>query len=282
MLNKINQDTLKIAIPKNDRMKENTLDILSDFFPKTFEYFYNPKKYDLTKIIYPTEANVVLIPMREKDIAKAISLRTVEAGIISSIQFVEQGYNLQALRYSSESDCKVVAAMPCGKFFDETLSNSKKLSISTSYPNIALNFASNKGLYGPSFVPTINSYAGDVEMMGALTQSDLVIDVMQTGNSLKKWGYEPVEDIFESRALFVANTNLLKSNSAQANMLREQQAKKEQNFYLNWNDDWGNEDKAKQAFDQQQSEFADYMQNLASFKSLVLPKVSDRWPEYRF
>jgi ATP phosphoribosyltransferase len=79
------------------------------------------------------------------------------------------------------------------------------MRVATKFVNIAKNFFQGKGI----FIEVIKLY-GSIEIAPILNLSDVIVDLVSTGETLRKNGLKEVETIMESTARLIANKNLLK------------------------------------------------------------------------
>ena len=73
-------------------------------------------------------------------------------------------------------------------------------TIASKYPNVARNFFESKGMD-----VEIVKIEGSVELAPLLELSDGIVDIVETGSTLKENGLEVVEDIVNISARLVAN-----------------------------------------------------------------------------
>lgn len=78
-------------------------------------------------------------------------------------------------------------------------------TIATKYPNVARTFFESKGMD-----VEIVKIEGSVELAPLLELSDGIVDIVETGTTLKENGLEVVEDICSISARFIVNTVSLK------------------------------------------------------------------------
>lgn len=100
--------------------------------------------------------------------------------------------------------CKfAVASIPS---FDP--SDHKRKRIATKYPTVATDFYNQKG----EDVEII-SIQGSVEIAPVIGLADAIVDIVETGNTLKANGLEVFEDICRISARMIVNKAALKNNS---------------------------------------------------------------------
>ncbi len=96
--------------------------------------------------------------------------------------------------------CKLVVAGVKGEFEGRTPSNSPTIRVATKYPRITLEHFTAKG------IPVeIISLSGSIELAPLIGLADRIVDLVETGRTLKENGLEVVEVITESSARLLIN-----------------------------------------------------------------------------
>ena len=92
---------------------------------------------------------------------------------------------------------------------DQTLP-SRRLRIATKYANVARQYFANKGMQ----VDIIKLY-GSMELAPLVGLGDLIVDVVDTGNTLRANGLEPLDEICQVSSRLIANPASYKRKVAQ-------------------------------------------------------------------
>ena len=79
------------------------------------------------------------------------------------------------------------------------------MKIATKYPNITKDYFIKKGF----FVEVIKLY-GSIEVAPILKLSEMIVDIVSTGETLRKNGLNIIEEICSSTARLIANKNLMR------------------------------------------------------------------------
>jgi len=95
--------------------------------------------------------------------------------------------------------CKVSVA---GIKNDESYKNKTQIVVATKLVNIAKKYFSKNGI--PIELIKLN---GSIELAPLVGLSDVIVDIVETGNTLKENGLEEKEIIFHSSARLIANKN---------------------------------------------------------------------------
>ena len=104
-----------------------------------------------------------------------------------------------------------------GKFFelvDLGFGRCKFALATTKYPNVARNFFEKKGMD-----TEIIKIEGSVELAPLLELADGIVDIVETGTTLKENGLEVIEDVAPISARLIANTVSLKLRKDEINRL---------------------------------------------------------------
>ena len=87
---------------------------------------------------------------------------------------------------------------------------SRRLRIATKYANVARQYFANKGMQ----VDIIKLY-GSMELAPLVGLGDLIVDVVDTGNTLRANGLEPLDEICQVSSRLIANPASYKRKVAQ-------------------------------------------------------------------
>ena len=180
---------IRIAIPTG-RMLEQTLDFLRNFDNKLLD------EEKGRKLRIRGERFEVFLA-KPWDLLLYVEERVVDLGIIGRDVILEQERNLVNLLSLPFGYCKMVIA---GYPHISLEKNGKEIRIATKYENIARKFL--EGKWSKIKVIKLN---GSVELGPILNISDFIVDIVETGKTLKENGLEIKEVLFESSACLVSN-----------------------------------------------------------------------------
>jgi ATP phosphoribosyltransferase len=85
---------------------------------------------------------------------------------------------------------------------DELDYNKPEITVATKMVNITRNYFSSKAMA----VKVIKLY-GSIELAPIVGLADAIVDIVETGTTMKQNGLKVVEDIMESSAHLIANSN---------------------------------------------------------------------------
>ncbi len=171
--------------------------ILNDTLPILAECGITLKDDPLTsrKLQFETNLpNVKIIIVRATDVPTFVSHGAADIGISGKDILLEGGYtNLFELVDLKISTCKLMVAVKT-EFAEQykNYKNNVKLKVATKFVHLAKNYFSNKN----QSIELIKLY-GSMELAPLVNLSDCIVDIVDTGNTLKANGLIPVEKIID-------------------------------------------------------------------------------------
>lgn len=181
---------LSIALPKG-RIAEETLAIFSKIFGSDF-------KFEDRKLILEKDGFRFLL-VRNQDVPTYVYHGSCDLGVVGFDVLEEKGLDLAELLDLGLGKCKVVVGMRVGEKVDYS---KHKISVATKMENITKNFFAKKAMA----VEVIKLY-GSIELAPLVGLSDAIVDIMETGATMKQNGLTDVETIMHSSARLIANKN---------------------------------------------------------------------------
>jgi ATP phosphoribosyltransferase len=100
--------------------------------------------------------------------------------------------------------CKMCVA----GFNEYEFNTNKKLIVGTKYPNTAKNYFNKKGI-----LSEVIKLGGSVELAPILGLSDVIVDIVETGRTLKENGLVVLEEMYDISARLIVNKVSLKTKS---------------------------------------------------------------------
>lgn len=193
--NKINMTKLKIAIQKNGRLNEESLDLLKECGICT----NNGNEQLLAQSSnFPLE----ILNLRNADIPRYVEENVADVAIIGENTIIETQAEVKKLIDLHFSRCRVSIAIPKDETFDG-LQWLQGKRIATSYPNTLKEFLDRNNIQAE-----IQIISGSVEIAPAIGLADAICDIVSSGSTLFKNGLKEVHTLFPSTAILIANPNL--------------------------------------------------------------------------
>ena len=148
------------------------------------------------RLIIPTNLdNLEVIIIKASDVPVYIDSGKIDLGIVGLDTLMEDDENNHfRLCDMTISKCKLVVA---GKTKTKYFNNMK---VATKYPNIAKKYFENIG-----FQCSILELYGSIELAPVLGLSDFVVDIVETGKTLKENGLKEHDTIAYVSSLLIAN-----------------------------------------------------------------------------
>ncbi len=168
------------------------------------------------KLIFTDEVNKFkFILVKASDVPTYVDYGAADIGIVGKDTLLEEGRNLYELLTLSFGNCKMcVCGLPemRGK-----LAHNNNIRVATKYPAIAkAYFEKEKG----QTIEIIKLH-GSIELAPLVGLSEVIVDIVESGKTLKENGLEVLEEICDLSARFVVNRVSLKMERERIGALME-------------------------------------------------------------
>ena len=144
--------------------------------------------------------NVVLA--KAPDVITYVEHGVCDLGIVGKDTILEQGRSFYEVLDLGFGRCRFALAVREGSDFYGTY---KTRRVATKYPNVTKHFFDSKGMD-----VSIIKIEGSVELAPILNLSDAIVDIVETGATLRENGLTPIEDVAEVSARLIVNTASMK------------------------------------------------------------------------
>ncbi len=181
---------LTVALPKG-RIANETLAIFEKIFNNSF-------LFDDRKLILEAD-NFRFLLVRNQDVPAYVLHQSADIGVVGLDVLEENNQDLVRLLDLGIGKCRVCVGI---RDMDELDYNSPEIKIATKMVNITQKHFSKKAMA----VEIIKLY-GSIELAPLVGLSDAIVDVVETGATMKQNGLKIVETIMESSAYLIANKN---------------------------------------------------------------------------
>lgn len=181
---------LTVALPKG-RIAKETLEIFEKIFGESFVFD------DRKLILEVGEFKFLLV--RNQDVPSYVFHQSADIGVVGLDVLEEKDEDLVRLLDLGIGKCKVCVGM---RDEDELDYSSPDIKIATKMVNITQRHFAKKAMA----VEVIKLY-GSIELAPLVGLADAVVDIVETGVTMKQNGLKVVETIMESSAYLVANKN---------------------------------------------------------------------------
>ena len=181
---------LTVALPKG-RIAEETLLIFEKIFKAPFQF-------DDRKLILEAHGFRFLL-VRNQDVPAYVLHQSADIGVVGLDVLEEKDEDLLRLLDLGIGKCKVCVGIQEGKSIDYS---APELKVATKMTNIAQKYFSKKAMA----VDIIKLY-GSIELAPLVGLADVIVDIVETGSTMKQNGLKVIETIMESSAYLIANKN---------------------------------------------------------------------------
>ena len=150
------------------------------------------------KLILPVpDGNIEVVLAKAADVITYVEHGVCDMGIVGKDTIMEMSGKFFELVDLGFGKCRFALA---GKKGDSFYSGYDVKTIASKYPNVTRNFFESKGMD-----VEIVKIEGSVELAPLLGLSDAIVDIVETGSTLKENGLEVFEDIAPVSARLIVN-----------------------------------------------------------------------------
>lgn len=181
---------LTVALPKG-RIAEDTLEIFSEIFGGEF-------KFEGRELIMEV-GNFRFLNVRNQDVPTYVEHGSADIGVVGLDVITEKELDIVTLLDMQMGKCKVSIGI---KNEDELDWSKPNLKIATKMVNITEQYFAKKAVG----VEIIKLY-GSIELAPLVGLADAIVDIVETGATMKENGLKVAEDIMDSSVHLIANKN---------------------------------------------------------------------------
>jgi ATP phosphoribosyltransferase len=198
---------LTIALTKGRILKE-TLPLLADAGIAPLEDISASRK-----LIFPTNLpHVQLVVLRGSDVPTYVRYGAADMGISGKDMLLENdGADLYEPLDLGIARCRLMTAGMKGR----ALPN-RRVRVATKFVNVAKRYFAERGVQAD-----IIKLYGAMELAPLMDLADLIVDIVDTGNTLKANGMEPLDLIADISSRLVVNKAAMKCKHAQVQAVIE-------------------------------------------------------------
>lgn len=183
--------SLTVAIPKG-RLGSQTIDMFkSAGIGETIDE-------DSRKLIFEDkERDIKFMLLKNSDIITYVENGVADIGISGKDMIMEKNADIYELYKMNIGKCKMSVAGIKGRkiFKDDTI-----LKVATKFPESSKKYFDSKGQK-----IKIIKLNGSIELAPILGLSDVIVDIVETGNTLKANGLEVFDDMYNINAMIISN-----------------------------------------------------------------------------
>jgi len=193
-------DSLTIALSKG-RILDDTLPLLA---AAGIEPLDDPRKS--RKLIFDTnQPNIKLVIIRAADVPTFVEFGAADLGVAGKDVLMEHNGELFELLDLGIARCRLMVAEPADMAANDDPAQWSRLRIATKYVRTARRFFAAKGIQ----TEIIKLY-GSMELAPLVGLADRIVDLVDTGNTLRANNLVEVEHIADISSWLVGNTASMK------------------------------------------------------------------------
>ncbi|MBR3976032.1 MAG: ATP phosphoribosyltransferase [Clostridia bacterium] len=187
---------LNIALPKG-RLGSKVYKMLESIGYECPEILEDSRKL----IFENSEAGVKYFLVKPSDVAIYVEYGAADIGVVGKDILDEGDFDIYELANLGFGTCRM--AIAAKNEFREDFD--RPLKVATKYPNIAKNYYNSKNRE-----IEIIKLNGSIELAPVLGLSDVIVDIVETGTTLKENGLSVFEEILPISARLIANKSAFK------------------------------------------------------------------------
>ena len=200
-------DTLKIAVQKSGRLKEDSMKLLKDI-GVSIDNGKDQLKARASN--FPLE----VFFLRNGDIPQYLKDGVVDAAIIGNNVIVENGNSIESICNLGFSKCRVSIAVPKEMKY-KSLQDLEGKQIATSYPNTVNAFLEKNNINA-----NIHVINGSVEIAPNIGLAEAIVDIVSTGGTLFKNNLIEKDVILQSEAVLAVSPSIKPTQKTILNKIR--------------------------------------------------------------
>ena len=182
---------LNIALPKG-RLGDKVYELFASIGYDCSEIYS-----DNRKLVFENKENGVrYLLVKPSDVAIYIAHGAADIGVVGKDIILEQKPDVYELLDLGFGKCRMAVAGKKG----ERMQTDKTIRVATKFPEIAKKYFASK-----SREIDIIKLNGSIELAPILGMSDVIVDIVETGTTLKENDLEVYETIVDISARFIAN-----------------------------------------------------------------------------
>ena len=176
------------------------------------------------KLILPIgNGEIEIVLAKAADVITYVEHGVCDLGVVGKDTILEKGESFYELFDLGFGKCKFALATQKGK---DLYGGYKALTIATKYPNVTRRFFEDKNMD-----VRIIKIEGSVELGPLIGLSDAIVDIVETGSTLRENGLEVIEDVCPISARLIANVVSLKMRKQEIEALVDLLGKEVDAYY---------------------------------------------------
>lgn len=163
------------------------------------------KDPDTRKLLFVNEElKVKFFLAKASDVPTYVEYGAADIGVVGRDTILEEGRNLYEVMDLNLGKCRMCVCGPASA--RERLQHNEMIRVATKYPKIAKDYFQNQ----KNQTVEIVKLNGSVELAPIVGLSEVIVDIVETGTTLRENGLEVMEEICDLSARIVVNQVSLK------------------------------------------------------------------------
>ncbi|MCL2546925.1 MAG: ATP phosphoribosyltransferase [Oscillospiraceae bacterium] len=166
------------------------------------------------RLIVPLDGGKYQVVLaKAPDVITYVERGVVDIGVVGRDTILEQGQSFYEVLDLGFGACRFMLAVPNGVDFFNTY---KRRRVATKYPNVAAQYFAERGMD-----VELIKIEGSVELSPLLGLADGIVDLVETGETLRANGLREIEEIAKISARVIVNTASMRTRKAEIKALLE-------------------------------------------------------------
>ena len=194
------------------RLAKQTLELLEELGITCEEM----KDKDSRKLIFTNEElKMKFFLAKGPDVPTYVEYGAADIGIVGKDTILEEGRKLYEVMDLGFGKCKMCVCGP--ESAREVLENNQLIRVATKYPNIAKDYFFNRKHQTVDLI----KLNGSIELAPIVGLSEVIVDIVETGSTLKENGLKVLEEVCPLSARMVVNQVSMKMENERIRKLIE-------------------------------------------------------------
>lgn len=184
---------IRVALPSKGRLRDSSIETVKKMGMRLNE---NARSY----IVEDAKNNFEIVFARTFDIPLYVHYGAADLGITGYDVILEREVDVYELLDLGFGNCSLVAAVPENSEISSLKSLSRTPRVATEYPNITRKHFESLGKQAE-----ILTVRGTAELAPRLGLAEIIVDITETGKTLKENGLRVIDKILDSSCRLICN-----------------------------------------------------------------------------
>ncbi len=163
------------------------------------------------RLILPIGQDIEVVLAKSADVITYVENGVCDLGVVGKDTIAESGGRFYEVLDLGFGRCRFAVAAPKGT---DIFGGYHEITVASKYPNVARRFFERRGMD-----VRIIKIEGSVELAPLIGLSDCIVDIVETGATLKENGLEVITDVMPISARVIVNMAAMKLRQEEINTL---------------------------------------------------------------